>query len=40
MLSNEIEIFKNIYNKTLDRKEDNLRNLVIIPWNLLLRRVV
>ena len=30
MLSNEIEIFKNIYNKTLDRKEDNLRNLVII----------
>ena len=29
--SNEIELFKNIYNKTLDRKEHKLQNLTIIP---------
>ena len=38
--SNEIELFKNIYNKTLDRKEHKLQNLTIIPWNLSLIRVV
>ena len=38
--SNEIELFKNIYSKTLDRKEDKLQNLTIIPWNLSLIRVV
>ena len=38
--SNETELFKNIYNKTLDRKEDKLQNLTIIPWNLSLIRVV
>ena len=29
--SNEIELFKNIYNKTLDKKEEKLQNLTIIP---------
>ena len=29
--SNETELFKNIYNKTLDRKEYKLQNLTIIP---------
>ena len=38
--SNEIELFKNIYSKTLDRKEDKLQNLTIIPWNWSLIRVV
>ena len=38
--SNETELFKNIYNKTLDRKEYKLQNLTIIPWNLSLIRVV